>query len=190
LQSHSYRLQIYVTGTSAISDRGPSLIAVVSIVSYIWNMSSSTLRLPSREATEEAKVALRAFSTLPRRRAPARTAVQVRPEGDGRPVSATVPREAFDLFLEILGQMANGNAVTIVPVHAELTTQQAADLLNVSRPFLVALLDEGKISSRKVGSHRRVKAADLAAYQQRDEAERKKVLDELTAEAEKHGLGY
>jgi excisionase family DNA binding protein len=116
--------------------------------------------------------------------------VQVRPEGEGRPVSATVPRDAFELFLEILGQMANGNAVTIVPVHAELTTQQAADLLNVSRPFLVGLLESGKIPSRKVGSHRRVKAADLVAYRQRDEAERKKVLDELTSEAEKHGLGY
>ncbi len=149
----------------------------------------SPLKLPTQEATEEARAALRAFSSLTRRRARSRT-VQIRPEGEGRPISATVPREAFDLFLEILGQMANGNAVTIVPVHAELTTQQAADILNVSRPFLVGLLDEGKIPCRMVGAHRRVKAADLLAYQQRDEAERKKVLDELTAEAEKHGLGY
>lgn len=88
------------------------------------------LKVPSAEVTEEAKVALRAFSTLPGRRTPSHT-VQVRPEGEGRPVSATVPREAFELFLEIPGQVANGNAVTIVPVHAELTTQQAADLLNV-----------------------------------------------------------
>ena len=152
-------------------------------------MQFSPLKLPTQEATEEARAALRAFSSLTRRRARSRT-VQIRPEGEGRPISATVPREAFDLFLEILGQMANGNAVTIVPVHAELTTQQAADILNVSRPFLVGLLDEGKIPCRMVGAHRRVKAADLLAYQQRDEAERKKVLDELTAEAEKHGLGY
>jgi excisionase family DNA binding protein len=140
------------------------------------------------ETAEEAKVALRALSAIQPIPARSRT-VQVRPDG-GRSISVTVPREAFELFLEVLGQMANGNAVTIVPVHAELTTQQAADLLNVSRPFLVGLLDERKIPSRKVGSHRRVKAADLVAYQQRDEAERKKVLDELTAEAEKHGLGY
>jgi len=102
----------------------------------------------------------------------------------------TVPREAFDLFLEILGQMANGNAVTIVPVHAELTTQEAADLLNVSRPFLIGLVEEGKLPCRKVGTHRRIRYADVLAYQAADAAERAAVLDELTAEAEKHGLGY
>jgi excisionase family DNA binding protein len=152
-------------------------------------MQASTLKLPTPDVTEEAKAALRAFSALPRQRTSSRT-VQLRPDGDGRPISATVPREAFELFLEILGQMANGNAVTIVPIHAELTTQQAADLLNVSRPFLIGLLDEGRIPSQRVGSHRRVKTADLVAYHQRDEAERKKVLDQLTAEAEKQGLGY
>jgi excisionase family DNA binding protein len=143
-------------------------------------MQASPLKLPSPEAAEEAKVALRVLSVPRRSEATSRT-VQVRPEGEGHPISATVPREAFELFLEILGQMANGNAVTIVPVHAELTTQQAADLLNVSRPHLVSLLDERKIPFRMVGAHRRVKAADLLAYQQRDE---------VTAEAEKHGLGY
>jgi len=114
----------------------------------------------------------------------------VRPDGDGEPISVTVPREAFELFLEVLGQMANGNAVTIVPVHAELTTQQAAELLNVSRPFLVSLLEEKKIPCRLVGTHRRILVADLLAYKQKDALERKAVLDELTAEAEKHGLGY
>ena len=152
-------------------------------------MQTSSMKLPSARATEEAKVALRELSTLPRRKAASRT-VQVRPDGEGKSVSVTVPREAFELFLEVLGQMANGNAVTIVPVHAELTTQQAADLLNVSRPFLIGLLDEAKIPFRLVGTHRRVKVADLIAYKQKDEAEREALLDELTAEAEKHGLGY
>jgi excisionase family DNA binding protein len=151
-------------------------------------MQTSPVKLPSPKASEEAKVALRALSALPRRKA-SRT-VQVHGEGEGRSVSVTVPREAFELFLEVLGQMANGNAVTIMPVHAELTTQQAADLLNVSRPFFVGLLDEGKIPFRLVGAHRRVRVADLVEYKQKDEAHRKAVLDELTAEAEKHGLGY
>lgn len=153
-------------------------------------MYASVLKLPSSKASEEAKVALRALTALPRRRSAAPRTVEVRANDEGSPISVSVPREAFELFLEILGQMANGNAVTIVPVHAELTTQQAADLLNVSRPFLVGLLDQGKIPFRLVGTHRRVKFADLMDYKQRNEAETKDVLDELTAEAEKHGLGY
>jgi len=151
-------------------------------------MQASPVKLPTPKASEEAKAALHALSALPRRKA-SRT-VRVQPDGEGRTVSVSVPREAFELFLEVLGQMANGNAVTIVPVHAELTTQQAADLLNVSRPFLVSLLDERRIPFRLVGTHRRVRAADLVEYQRKDEAHRKAVQEELTAEAEKHGLGY
>lgn len=143
--------------------------------------------MPSPKAAQEAKEALRALSVVSKRKT--RT-LQVRPEGNGGSVSVTVPREAFELFLEILGQMANGKAVTIVPFHADLTTQQAAEMLNVSRPFLVQLLDEQKLPSRKVGTHRRVRFEDLVEYKRKDEAHRKEVLDELTTEAEKHGLGY
>ncbi|MFS8067030.1 MAG: helix-turn-helix domain-containing protein [Byssovorax sp.] len=151
-------------------------------------MPSSPAHIPSLEVAEQARAALRTLGRLPPRRTPG--AFRVRPEGEGPEVAVTVPREAFELFLDILGQMANGNAVTIVPVHAELTTQQAADLLNVSRPHVVRLLDEGVIPHRLVGTHRRVRAVDLLDYQRRDEAERKAVLDELTADAQKHGLGY
>jgi excisionase family DNA binding protein len=86
--------------------------------------------------------------------------------------------------------MASGNAVTIVPVHAELTTQQAAELLNVSRPFMVKLLEEGRMPFRLVGTRRRVRFEDLARFRQRDDEERSKVMDELTAEAQRLGLDY
>ena len=151
-------------------------------------MAGSALKLPTPQTAEQAQAALRALSTLPRKK-PART-IRVQLEGMSEGVSVTVPREAFELFLEVLGQMANGNAVTIVPVHAELTTQQAADLLNVSRPYLIGLLDSGKIPFRLVGAHRRVKLADLKAFKDADDRERQAALDELTADAQKHGLGY
>jgi excisionase family DNA binding protein len=152
-------------------------------------MRTSRAKLPTAKAAEEAKAALRALSSLPRRKTSSQT-LQVRPNGGGRPVSVTVPREAFELLLEVLGHMANRNAVTVASVRAELTTQQAADVLNVSRPFLVSLLNEGEIPFRLVGTHRRVLVSDLLEYQHKDEIRRKAVLDELTAEAEKHGLGY
>ena len=102
----------------------------------------------------------------------------------------TLPRAAFDLLVQILGHMANGNSVTLMPLHAEITTQQAADLLNVSRPFVVSLLEERKLPCRKVGTHRRIRMADLVAYKKRDDEERRTILAELTAEAQKLGLGY
>lgn len=90
-----------------------------------------------------------------------------------------VPRGAVELLARILAYMAAGQGVSVVPSHAELTTQQAAELLNVSRPFLIGLLDGGEIEYRKVGKHRRIQAQSLLAYMARDDQKRREAADEL-----------
>ena len=92
-----------------------------------------------------------------------------------------IPLSALRLLKEILDQMAHGNGVALTPLHAELTTRQAAELLQVSRTHLVQLLDEGRIPCRKVGAHRRVRARDVLVYRRETEFSRREALDELTA---------
>ena len=99
--------------------------------------------------------------------------------GDEETVS--IPEAAFRLLNGILAEMAKGNAVTLIPVHAELTTQEAADLLKVSRPFLVEQLEKGVIPHRKVGTHRRILFSDLMNYKHTTERRRNEALDELSA---------
>jgi excisionase family DNA binding protein len=115
---------------------------------------------------------------------------EVELRADDASVAVTLPRQAVKGLLELLGQIANGNAVTILPVHAELSTQQAADFLNVSRPYLVGLLETGTIPFVRVGAHRRIKAADVIAYRQSQEARSKALLDQLAADAQELGMGY
>lgn len=101
-----------------------------------------------------------------------------------------VPVSAIRLLADILNQMAQGNAVSLVPIGHTLTTQQAADLLNVSRPYLVKLLEAGEIGFTKVGRHRRIKYQDLMAFMERIDGTSRQSVDTLTRNAQELGLGY
>jgi excisionase family DNA binding protein len=101
-----------------------------------------------------------------------------------------MPPVALKLLMDILSEMAQGNAVRVLPVETELTTQEAAELLNVSRPFLVDLLEQGKIPFRWVGSKRRVLAKDVLSYKEAIDQKRLNVLATLAKEAQEHNMGY
>lgn len=99
-----------------------------------------------------------------------------------------VPVSAVQLLVRILDEMGKGNAVAVIPVRPEITTQEAAEMLGISRPSLIQLLDEGRISFRKVKTHRRVRLDSLLAYQRRLMADRKAVLAELAAYDQELGI--
>ena len=98
----------------------------------------------------------------------------------GGPDAIVVPKSVLDLLVRVLGSLSAGEGITVVPAHAELTTQQAADILNVSRPHLVKLLAEGLIEYRTVGTHRRVLAQSLMEYTRADDQRRRAAAAELT----------
>ena len=114
--------------------------------------------------------------------------LRVRDRGQEEPIE--LPAGAVRLLMHVLEAMAAGRGVTLIPESAELTTVQAAEVLNVSRPFLIKLLDENAIPHRKVGKHRRVRMEDVMAYKEAIDREREQVLDQLTREAQEQGLGY
>ena len=111
-------------------------------------------------------------------------------EESGKEQILEIPKSAYQLLIDILSQMAQGNAVTLIPVHAELTTQEAADLLNVSRPYLVKLLESKQIPFHKVGRHRRIRFEDLMNYKNQIDSDRMLALDELAAQAQELEMGY
>ncbi len=106
----------------------------------------------------------------------------------GQEIAIDLPPVVTRLLLDILKETAAGNAVTLVPVEAEVTTQQAADLLNVSRPFLVGLIDKGELPARRVGNQRRLPLKDVLAYKADNYAKRREVLREMAALDQELGL--
>jgi len=137
--------------------------------------------MPSIEDAELAATASRALARA------AKESLTVR-LGNGDEL--VLPKAATRLLSHLLMEMGQGNAVTIIPIHAELTTQEAADILNVSRPHLVSLLDAKKIPHHRAGTHRRIKFSDLCAYRDEFEQRRNTALAELAAQAQDEGMGY
>jgi excisionase family DNA binding protein len=101
-----------------------------------------------------------------------------------------IPTSIYKILVQAVVAMSQGNAVSVMPVHHELTTQQAADLLNVSRPHLVKLIDAGEIPFHKTGAHRRIYVEDLTRYRDVRDAERRKTLRDLTKKSAEYGPDY
>jgi excisionase family DNA binding protein len=127
------------------------------------------------EASQKVLKALTWYGTSPKIKVSDSTGIK-------RPVS--LPASAAGLLLEVLNQMSKGNAVMLLPVHKELTTHQAADILNVSRTFLIRLLEQKAIPYRMVGSHRRLSLKDVLAYRKTSERRQQKALGSLVKESE------
>jgi excisionase family DNA binding protein len=138
----------------------------------------------------DSRLAVESSRRLARLLGKRRKTLEVHVEQDDEAAAIPIPMSAFRLLAGILSEMAKGHAVTMMPTHSELTTQQAADVLNVSRPFVVELIDQGKLPARKVGTHRRVLLRDLIAFKQAMDRDRLAALDQLTALDQELGLGY
>ncbi len=152
-------------------------------------MAMTTLkREPMLPTSDEALLALESSRTLARFLDDDALNLRIM-EDPATSADIKIPASVARLLLDILTQMAEGNAVTLVPYHAELTTQQCADLLNVSRKhFVDKVLEPGLVPHRMVGTHRRVRFDDLMAFKRKDDADRQSKLDELTSLGEEMGL--
>lgn len=109
-------------------------------------------------------------------------------KGAGRAVE--LPMSAVRLLMKALAELEKGHAVTVVPVHAQLTTQRAADLLGVSRPFLIKEIEAGKLRCDKVGTHRRIAYENFLAYRARMRQTQNDAMDALVEQAQELGMGY
>lgn len=143
-------------------------------------------QLPSPEDVQQAKECSRTLS-----RYASLDRVQMTLKGsNGDSDELILPGQVTQVLLDVLAEMSRGNAISLVPHHQEVSTQEAANLLNVSRPFLVGLLEQGDIPFRKVGSHRRVLLTDVLGYRERTRHNRHQVLDELAQLSQEQDMGY
>lgn len=150
------------------------------------NTLKNVVHLPSMPEIETAKQSSRMLSKYANAD---RVQLTLRTH-NGEAEDIVLPGHVMQMLLDIVSEMAKGNAISLVPIHHELSTQEAANLLNVSRPHLVSLLEKGTLPHRKVGAHRRVLASDVLAYKEALTAQRNTALDTLTELSQELEMGY
>jgi len=150
-------------------------------------MTALAINLESPEEIDAARIAARQLSQLNQGDRPL-SFVAHRDNGIEPVEPIRLPANIFRVIVNMLVEMGNGNAVAVVPVTAELTTQQAADLLNVSRPHLIKLLDRGELPYRMVGTHRKLPAKEVLAYRDRTAFARREALGRMVGLDEELGL--
>lgn len=148
--------------------------------------AQKVVHLPTQAEAEEAKISSR---TLSKYADADRVQLSLR-GSNGECDELVLPGHVLQILLDVLSEISRGNAISLIPHHHELSTQEAANLLNVSRPYLVGLLEKGAIPFRKVGAHRRVLLKDVLDYREKVDSLRKQSLDELTALSQEEDMGY
>lgn len=148
--------------------------------------AQKVVHLPTQAEAEEAKISSR---TLSKYADADRVQLSLR-GSNGECDELVLPGHVLQILLDVLSEISRGNAISLIPHHHELSTQEAANLLNVSRPYLVGLLEKGEIPFRKVGAHRRVLLKDVLDYREKVDSLRKQSLDELTALSQEEDMGY
>lgn len=148
------------------------------------------IELPDEQTVRQAEYAVQRLSVLLNGDSESAPVRLIGDNGKQDPIAVDLPEKAVGIIVDVLAELAKGNAVTVVPVRAELTTQQAANILNVSRPYLIGLLEEGKIPYRMAGNRRKVPLLELLDYKRLDYANRREIALKLTEEAQRIGLEY
>lgn len=166
---------------------------IFSFISFIFVMKNADMEIFQERTTKrEQRIARSSMVTVHHTSKKILTgkgdSISVKIQGEKNVL--IVPKKALSLLFEIMNDMANGKSITLLPSDAEVTTQQAADLLGVSRPHLVNLLEKGEIPFKKVGTHRRIALKDILEYKQGLKKKRAKELHFLAKQAQELNLGY
>jgi len=152
-------------------------------------MMDAVLEIPNKEEQRIAQTCVTALGTKSKKIFNGHSVnVRIKIQNDADFVS--IPKKAFSLLLEILSNMAEGKSMTLIPSDADISTQQAADMLNVSRPHVVKLLETGVMPFKKVGSHRRIELKDLIQYEKMLQDSKEKNMSFLAKQAQELNLGY